>query len=181
MTSPGRGGILTLDAPVEEKHGISPESESADAVGRESFVHSWEVWPVKNLIYAGVIVACVAIVLVLFLRGGNKTASEIPDAETTWVKCVKCNQGYEMSLKQYLREASEKSLANPAAASMRAPILLTCQKCGQDGILKAYKCAKCGEIFRENSVPNDLPDRCPKCKYSATLAKREANKAAQQN
>ncbi len=131
----------------------------------------------KNLIYAGVIVLCLAIVVVMLLRGGDEAASEIPDAETTWVKCIKCNQSYEMSLKQYLKEASEKSLANPSSMPVLLP--LTCQKCGQDGILKAYKCEKCGEIFRENSVPNDLPDRCPKCKHSATLAKREANKAAQ--
>jgi phage FluMu protein Com len=135
----------------------------------------------KNLIYAGVIVVCVAIVLVMLLRGGNEAASEIPDAEMTWVTCIKCNEGYEMSLKAYLQERNDKSLANPSAAAMRAPVLLTCQKCGQDGILKAYKCEKCGLVFRENSVPNDLPDRCPKCKHSATLAKREANKAAQQN
>jgi DNA-directed RNA polymerase subunit RPC12/RpoP len=131
----------------------------------------------KNLIYAGVIVVCVVIVIVMLLRGGDEAASEIPDTEMTWVKCIKCNQSYETSLKRYLKEASEKSLANPSSMPVLLP--LTCQKCNQDGVLKAYKCEKCGEVFRENSVSNDLPDRCPKCKHSATLAKREANKAAQ--
>ncbi len=132
----------------------------------------------KNLIYAGVIVVCVLVVIVMVLRGRGEAASEIPDTQMTWVKCIKCNQSYEMSLKQYLKEANEKSLANPSSMPVLLP--LTCQQCGKDGALKAYKCEKCGEVFREGSVPNDLPDRCPKCKYSATLAKREANKAAQQ-
>jgi hypothetical protein len=49
------------------------------------------------------------------------------------------------------------------------------------------KCAKCGQsyemsekqYFKEleeiaNSVPGDFEDRCPKCKHSATEAKRKA-------
>jgi phage FluMu protein Com len=55
---------------------------------------------------------------------------------------------------------------------------LTCQKCGQDAVRKAFKCEKCGEVFFVNSVQGDLEDRCPKCKYSAIEAKREAAKKA---
>jgi len=93
----------------------------------------------------------------------------------TWVKCLKCGQGYEMPLKQFLKEVNEKTMANPSPMPVALPI--TCKMCGQDGVVRAYKCEKCGEVFRANSVPNDLEDRCPKCKFSAMEAKREANKA----
>jgi hypothetical protein len=134
----------------------------------------------KNLIYAGVIGVCLLAAVLVFMstRGGNSSGASISDSERIWVKCLKCGQGYEMSLKQYIKERGEKSAASPAGIAV-AP-LLTCQKCGKDGIVEAYKCEKCGEIFRKASVPGDLPDRCPKCKYSATEAKRAANKAKQQ-
>jgi hypothetical protein len=94
--------------------------------------------------------------------------------EMTWVKCRKCNQSYEMSLKEYFKEQEEKARANPSPMPIALP--LKCQKCGQDGITKAFKCEnpQCGEVFFANSVPADFEDRCPKCKNSATEAKRKA-------
>jgi phage FluMu protein Com len=134
----------------------------------------------KNLIYAGVIGVCVLLAVVVFVktRGGGSGINDLSDSEMTWVKCLKCNQGYEMSLKQYITQVSEKSMANPSPMPVTLP--LTCEKCSKDGIVKACKCEKCGEVFREGAVQNDFPDRCPKCKHSATEAKREANKAARQ-
>ncbi len=35
------------------------------------------------------------------------------------------------------------------------------------------------EVFFANSVPNDFDDRCPKCKSSATDAKRKARLSQQ--
>lgn len=133
----------------------------------------------KNLIYAGVIGVCILVAAVVFMKtrsGGSST--EISATEMTWVKCLKCGEGYEMSLKDYYDQVAEKSRANPSPLPVTLP--LTCQKCSKDGIVKAFKCEKCQEIFRANSVPNDFEDRCPKCKHSATEAKREANKARQQ-
>lgn len=129
----------------------------------------------KNLIYAVVIGVCVVGAGVVFMgrRGGGSGIEKIPESQMIWVKCNKCNQGYEMGEKQYYKESQEKAQANPTPM-MIAP-LLTCQKCGKDGIMRAYKCEKCGEIFRAGSVPADFEDRCPKCKHSATEAKRKAN------
>lgn len=134
----------------------------------------------KNLIYAGVIAVCVLLAVVVFVwtRGSSGSGLEdLSDAEMTWVKCLKCGQSYEMGLKAYLKEVSDKAMVNPA---MPVTPLLTCQKCSKDGIVKACKCEKCGEVFRENSVVGDHSDRCPKCKYSAIEASRKARQAGTQ-
>jgi phage FluMu protein Com len=133
----------------------------------------------KNAIYAVVIGVCIVGAVVVFLhRGSGSSGSidKIPDSEKTWVKCNKCGQSYEMGLKQYWKELEDKAKANPSPIPVAMP--LTCQKCGQDGVRKAFKCEKCGEVFFANSVQGDLEDRCPKCKYSAIEAKREATKKA---
>lgn len=133
----------------------------------------------KNLVYVGVIAVCIVVAAVMFLRRGGGDSggiNSLSDSEMIWVKCLKCGAGYEMSFKEFVKDQQEKLKANPSPLAMAPP--LTCRECGKDGIVKAYKCEKCGEVFREGSVPNDFPDRCPKCKHSATEAKREANKAA---
>jgi len=135
----------------------------------------------KNTVYAIVIVVCiVGAVVVFYARGrGKSDADRFPDSQT-WVKCMKCNQSYEMSLKQFYKDLQEKRIS--ASISPIAPNPpLKCEKCGADGIRRAYKCEnpKCGDVFFASSVPNDFEDRCPKCKSSATEAKREANKARQ--
>jgi len=134
----------------------------------------------KNTIYAVVIAVCIIGAVVVFVsrRGGNKGMDQLSDTEMTWVKCMKCNQSYEMGLKQYYREVEDKARANPSPVPVAMP--LKCQKCGQDGIRRAFKCEKCGEISFLNSVPNDFEDRCPKCKNSATEAKRKARLNQQQ-
>ncbi len=133
----------------------------------------------KNTIYAVVIAVCIIGAVVVFIsrRGGNKGVDQLSDTEMVWVKCRKCNQGYQMGLKQYYRELEDKNRAHPSGMPVALP--LTCQKCGQDGIVKAYKCEKCGEVFFANSVPADYEDRCPKCKNSATEASRKARRGQQ--
>jgi len=129
----------------------------------------------KNTIYAIVIAVCILGAVVVFVsRRGRSGAGidSIADTQMTWVKCMKCNQGYEMGEKQYYRELEEKAKANPQPIPVAMP--LKCQKCGQDAVRKAFKCEKCGEVFFANSVPADFEDRCPKCKNSATEAKRKA-------
>lgn len=134
----------------------------------------------KNLIYTGVIGVCLVVAIVVFVktRSSGSGIDDIPDADMTWVKCLKCGQGYEMSFKEYLKQINEKSTASQTGVPITP--LLTCEKCGKDGVVKAFKCENCGEIFREGSVQGDFSDRCPKCKHSATEAKRQANKAARQ-
>lgn len=134
----------------------------------------------KNLIYAGVIVLCILVAVLVFVktRGAGSPVNDVPDSEMIWVKCLQCGQGYQMPLKQFLKEGAEKAAAS--TKGMPVAPLLTCQKCGKDGIVKACKCAKCGEIFREGSVVGDLPDRCPKCRHSETEAIRAARRQQQQ-
>ena len=129
----------------------------------------------KNTIYAIVIGVCIVGAIVVFVSRRNKGGAgidSIADSKMIWVKCAKCNQGYEMGEKQFYREQEEKARANPSPIPVAMP--LKCQKCGQDAIRKAYKCEKCGEVFFANSVQADFEDRCPKCKHSATEAKRKA-------
>jgi phage FluMu protein Com len=128
----------------------------------------------KNVIYAVVIGVSIVGAGVVFMarRGGGSGIEKIPDTQMIWVKCAKCNQSYEMGEKQYYKESQEKAAAS--ATPMMITPLLTCQKCAKDGIMRAYKCEKCGEVFRAGSVPADFEDRCPKCKHSATEASRKA-------
>ena len=131
----------------------------------------------KNAIYAVIIAVCILGAVVVFVHRGSGSGGldSIAEGKTTWVKCAKCNQSYEMSEKQYYKEQAEKT---KAISGMPVAMPLTCQKCGQDGVRKAFKCEKCGEVSVTNSVPNDFEDRCPKCKNSAIEAKREATKKA---
>jgi phage FluMu protein Com len=132
----------------------------------------------KNAIYAVIIAVCIIGAVVVFVHRGSGSGGtdSIAEGKTTWVKCGKCNQSYEMSEKQYWKELEAKAKANPSPIPVAMP--LTCQKCGQDAVRKAFKCEKCGEVFFANSVQGDLEDRCPKCKHSAIEAKREATKKA---
>jgi len=135
----------------------------------------------KNLIYTGVIAVCIVVALVVFLKtrgGGAGSIESLDDTQMTWVKCLKCGASYEMSLKQYYNEVKAKSAANPSPIPVTLP--LTCQKCNQDAVVKAFKCEKCGEVSKLNSVPADFEDRCPKCKHSAIEASRKARLQQQQ-
>jgi hypothetical protein len=131
----------------------------------------------KNTIYAIVIAVCILGVVLVFMyrrSGGDK----VPDQQIL-VKCAKCGQSYEMSQKEYYKELQEKARASTMPMAFGLPV--KCQKCGQDGIRKAFKCQnpKCGEVFFAYSVPNDYEDRCPRCKSSVTEASRAANRARQ--
>jgi acetyl-CoA carboxylase beta subunit len=130
----------------------------------------------KNTIYAVIIGACILVAVLVFVKTRSKNSAGIDslsDAEQVWVKCMKCGQSYQMGMKQYYKELEEKARANPSPMPMAHP--LTCQKCSQDAVRKAFKCANCGEVSFAGSVPNDFEDRCPKCKHSATEDSRKAN------
>ncbi|OHB68856.1 MAG: hypothetical protein A2Y77_10795 [Planctomycetes bacterium RBG_13_62_9] len=134
----------------------------------------------KNTIYAVVIAVCILLALVVWrwTQGGSGGGiNSIDESQMMWVKCVKCNQSYEMSEKRFYEEGIEKTKANPSPIPVAHP--LTCQKCGQDGIVRAVKCEKCGEVFRAGTVPADFEDRCPKCKFSKTEASRKARTGQQ--
>jgi general secretion pathway protein G len=102
----------------------------------------------------------------------NVGINGIGNTKQVWIKCRSCNQAYEMGEKDYFEALREKSKSSATAMMFTPP--LTCQKCGKNSAFKAEKCPNCGEIFFTNSVPNDLSDRCPKCKHSAIEDARKA-------
>jgi predicted Zn-ribbon and HTH transcriptional regulator len=130
----------------------------------------------KNLIYIGVIVICLLVAgIVLFTRGSDGAGLDsISNDDLVWVLCLDCGHAEQMGKKDYYVAMKEKS---KELTSPRMIALLTCTKCGKDAVTKAIKCEKCGHVFRDNAVPNDYPDRCPKCKYSKTEAARKENLA----
>ncbi len=130
----------------------------------------------KNTIYAIVIAVCILVAVLVFVKtrsgGGGGGINSISDTDMVWMKCRSCNASYEMSRKQYYKDIGEKATASATAMMLTPP--LTCQKCGKNSAFLAEKCPNCGEIFFTGSVPNDFPDRCPKCKHSKTEDSRKA-------
>jgi hypothetical protein len=128
----------------------------------------------KNAIYAAVIAVCIIVAVLVFMKtqgGGSGGVADISEDEMVWVKCRKCGESYQMGKKVYYEDVQAKAAENPTPMMMTPP--LDCEKCGQAGIFLAEKCEKCGEVFFQNSVPNDFADRCPNCKYSKTEAVRK--------
>ena len=136
----------------------------------------------KKPIMISVIVVCLVVAgLITFARrgGGSGGIDDIPDDKMTLVKCnnSSCNAEYEMSEKQYFKQMQERF--NLMA---RSTLPVTCEKCGKDSVYRAVKCVNpsCGEIFFRDSVPNDIFDRCPKCKQSATEESRKRRLAGEE-
>ena len=130
----------------------------------------------KNTIYAVVIAVCILVAVVVFVKTRAKSGGgleSIDASEQVWVKCRSCGTSYQTGKKQYYEEVNKKMAANPAPAMMFTPPV-TCQKCAKDAVSLAEKCPNCGEVFFLGSVPNDHPDRCPKCKHSKTEDIRKA-------
>jgi predicted Zn-ribbon and HTH transcriptional regulator len=130
----------------------------------------------KNAIYGGIILVCliVAGIVVFATRsGGSGGIGSLSNDNQKWVICLACNASYEMGERDFWEQLKEKSaeIANPRLAAR-----LTCQKCGKDAVVEAIKCEKCGEVFPKGVVQGDYQDRCPKCKFSAMEARRNANK-----
>jgi len=130
----------------------------------------------KNTIYAIIIAACILVAVLVFVKtrsgGGSGGLDSISDTEQVWMKCRSCNGSFEISRKQYYKDISEKAAASASAMMLTPP--LTCQKCSKNSAFLAEKCPNCGEVFISGSIPNDFPDRCPKCKHSKVEDSRKA-------
>jgi phage FluMu protein Com len=134
----------------------------------------------KKPIMIGVIVVCLVVAgLITFARrgGGGSGLDAIPEGKMTWVKCnnPSCNAEYQMSEREFFKLQQER--LNPMA---RTAPPLTCEKCGKDSLYRALKCPYCGTVFFRDSVPNDLFDRCPKCKKSETEETRKRRLSGQE-
>lgn len=130
----------------------------------------------KNLVYAGVIIVCLALaVYIIFLRGGGDSGIDsLSNEEQIRVLCLDCDASYEMGKRDYYAQIREKA---QQAANPRVAALLTCRECGKDKVTEAIKCEKCGHIFPKGIVQNDVADRCPKCKFSKIEAIRKERQA----
>jgi hypothetical protein len=89
----------------------------------------------------------------------------IPESVMTWVKCLndRCKAEYQIGLRGYVKYIE----ANFNPMSPHAPTL-TCEKCGEQSILRAEKCTNstCGKVFIRDAFPKDFLDRCPECRHS---------------
>jgi DNA-directed RNA polymerase subunit RPC12/RpoP len=119
----------------------------------------------KKIIMVIIIVVCLVAAVVITVashHGGVEGGVDtIKRGEMVWIKCrnPKCEYAWQMDRKDYY-----EYIENNRNGTMIVPGIV-CPKCGEkDGYL-AYKCPKCGTVFEK--VLNDLPDRCPKCGYSA--------------
>lgn len=94
----------------------------------------------------------------------------IPADRITWVKCRNpdCEHQYQMNLREYFKYIEKNTEPN----SLSPPPLI-CQKCGEESIYRAVKCAKCGLVFEEGTVRSDFLDRCAKCGYSKIEEERK--------
>jgi ATP-dependent Clp protease ATP-binding subunit ClpA len=140
---------------------------------------------VLNLLGAGVDDGPAALGMKMSPTEGRKPKSEgqrsrasivhaIPENRMTWVKCLndKCQAEYQIGLRGYVRYVE----ANFNPMLPHAPTL-TCEKCGEQSILRALKCTNiaCGKVFIISAF-SDVLDRCPECGHSDVEEKRKRHR-----
>ena len=132
----------------------------------------------KKPVMIAIIVGCLApagIITYVTSRSRNP-GIEVYKGQKLWVKCANenCGAAYEMDKEEYFKQEEEEKRLNSDAMGQ---LPITCQKCGEKSLFRAFKCDKCGEVFFYGAVGyNDFADRCPKCGYSALEAKRKADR-----
>ncbi len=131
----------------------------------------------KNTIYVIVVVVCIVLAIVIFVKFRSQGPSGIQDmerGEMIWIKCNNpdCGATYQMDKKDYFLELERKAKENPAVA-MSGNQIITCQECGEESAYRAVKCEKCGHIFFYGRAAT-YADKCPKCGYSKIEAERKA-------
>ncbi len=136
----------------------------------------------KKPVMLGVIVVCFVLAGVVYLKTRPRGIDYKPfRGKITWVLCrnSECGHSWEMDLAEYHKFIQKN-------ADPRVPLAppITCPKCGEPSGYRAVKCAKCGAVFEEGTVPADFADKCPKCGYSQTAVDRkkaaEARRAAKE-
>ncbi len=129
----------------------------------------------KKPIMIGVIVVSLGVAgLVTFSkRSGSGGIGDIPEGDTTWVKCnnPECKAEYEMSRRDYYKALEANMNPNP----MAAPTALTCKECNKPSLYGAVKCENpdCGIVFIEGIAGPGQSDRCPECGQSAIEESRK--------
>jgi len=133
----------------------------------------------KKTIMIVVIAVCLITAVVIGYKhtfAPTDTGIEAFRGQQTWVKCNNpdCGAEYEMDKAHYFERLEELALANPGMTQIPP---LVCEKCGEESVYRAVKCAKCGKIFFYGSAgSSDFADRCD-CGYSQI--KENRRKAAE--
>ncbi len=85
------------------------------------------------------------------------TKDEIAKGEMMWVKCANpnCNAEYQIEMREYAELSKASASGTPK-----------CKKCGEESLLDAIKCEKCGIVFIPGTVAGEIRDRCPECGFS---------------
>ena len=134
----------------------------------------------KNLAYS-IISVCLMVVAFLtykFTSGAGSAGLAGIDADSKiWVKCknANCKAAKEMGERDFYA-----ALEGNTEPGRRSGPGLPCDQCGEPtSVYKAKKCPEtdCLTVFFYGSVPNDFPDRCPKCKVSQTEKSRKERRS----
>lgn len=125
-----------------------------------------------------IIIVCSAVAAFSFykyiLSPGTPGQADISSKVNTWVKCKSCQAESQMKLQDFYDALKENT--DPSVVIVTPG--LKCKECGKNTVYQAIKCPNCGTVFIKGSVPRDLEDRCPKCKYSETEESRKSTKTA---
>ncbi len=113
----------------------------------------------KKPIMLGIAIVCLVLAggITYFRLAGE--SDEIAKGEMMWVKCANPNCNFETQME--LREYAELAKASKSG-------IPKCSKCGEESLLDALKCEKCGIVFIPGTVVGEIADRCPECGYSKT-------------
>ncbi len=116
-----------------------------------------------------IVVVCVVLVVVFiaFRQPANGGGLDSLKGQSVHTKCVQCGDAAKTDAREYFAKVADKT------TSQNAQPLLTCDKCGKDGVTEAMECEKCSNIFIPKDKFGDYNDKCPQCGFS----KRESLRA----
>lgn len=132
----------------------------------------------KKTVMIIAIVVCICLAVFITKKTSSKKSAGIEGFaadDMTWMLCRNpdCGKSYEMAKRDFFTQMEEKSVTFTAEDPP-----LVCEKCGEESLYRADKCAKCGVVFEWNSVSGGSADKCPECGYSKMVEKRKAARAA---
>jgi len=111
---------------------------------------------VKVVVIVGCLIAAVVITAKYTNFGGNPYEGERP------LKCTSCSYSYVLDAEQYKELVNEKQAET---ISFQLPPI-DCPECGEQAVVRATKCKKCGSIFALEEAGGKFEDECPECGYS---------------
>ncbi len=121
----------------------------------------------KKRVLTGTLVIGVLIAGGVFCRGLFSNSSENSGERNIVLWCSQCG-GFEIPDAEF-RHLLSNHPDDMMSIQFGQTIALKCPKCGQKTCYRAHKCQHCDHIFVLGQAKDpQCPDRCPKCKFSAT-------------